>query len=95
MEEMRRAKIQEAVKETTDVYDRLGLNMTEVEIVSRSQNVAAKVMLAKKQLEEEAEEVLERQQTTVKEKFNNRMPAIFSTFALVMSIISLFLRLYL
>ena len=43
MEEIRRTKIKEAMKETLNVYEKLDLNMTEIEIVSRSQNVAAKV----------------------------------------------------
>ena len=54
MEEIRRTKIKEAMKETLNVYEKLDLNMTEIEIVSRSQNVAAKVTIAKKQLETEA-----------------------------------------
>lgn len=58
MEEIRRTKIKEAMKETLNVYEKLDLNMTEIEIVSRSQNVAAKVTIAKKQLETEAEERL-------------------------------------
>lgn len=41
MEEIRRTKIKEAMKETLNVYEKLDLNMTEIEIVSRSQNVAA------------------------------------------------------
>ena len=56
MEEIRRTKIKEAMKETLNVYEKLDLNMTEIEIVSRSQNVAAKVTIAKKQLETEAEQ---------------------------------------
>lgn len=58
MEEIRRTKIKEAMKETLNVYEKLDLNMTEIEIVSRSQNVATKVAIAKKQLETEAEERL-------------------------------------
>lgn len=54
MEEIRRTKIKEAMKETLNVYEKLDLNMTEIEIVSRSQNVVAKVVIAKKQLETEA-----------------------------------------
>lgn len=54
MEEIKRTKIKEAMKETLNVYEKLDLNMTEIEIVSRSQNVAAKVTIAKKQLETEA-----------------------------------------
>lgn len=68
MEEIRRTKIKEAMKETLNVYEKLDLNMTEIEIVSRSQNVAAKVTIAKKQLETEAEERLEEQQTPMKIK---------------------------
>ena len=67
MEEIRRTKIKEAMKETLNVYEKLALNMTEIEIVSRSQNVAAKVAIAKKQLETEAEESLEKQQTPMKQ----------------------------
>ena len=67
---------------------------TEIEIVSRSQNVAAKVTIAKKQLETEAEERLEEQQTPMKTKIIKWMPAICSTLAIVLSIISLVLRLY-
>lgn len=89
MEEIRRTKIKEAMKETLNVYEKLDLNMTEIEIVSRSQNV-----VAKKQLETEAEERLEEQQTPMKIKIIKWMPAICSTLAIVLSIISLILRLY-
>ena len=91
VEEIRRTKIKEAMKETLNVYEKLDLNMTEIEIVSRSQNVAAKVTIAKKQLETEAEERLEEQQTP---KIIEWMPAICSTLAIILSIISLILRLY-
>lgn len=94
MEEVRKTKVKEAMKETLNVYDRLSLNMTEIEIVSRSQNVAAKVAIAKKQLETETEERLEEQQTPMKTKIIKRMPAICSTLAIILSIISLILRLY-
>ena len=46
MEEIRRTKIKEAMKETLNVYEKLDLNMTEIEIVSRSQNVATGVAVA-------------------------------------------------
>lgn len=76
MEEIRRTKIKEAMKETLNVYEKLDLNMTEIEIVSRSQNVVAKVVIAKKQLETEAEERLEEQQTPMKIKIiKYRKPA--------------------
>lgn len=94
VEEIRRTKIKEAMKETLNVYEKLDLNMTEIEIVSRSQNVATKVTIAKKQLETEAEERLEEQQTPMKIKIIKWMPAICSTLAIILSIISLILRLY-
>lgn len=94
MEEIRRTKIKEAIKETSNVYEKLDLNMTEIEIASRSQNVAAKVAIAKKQLETEAEERFEERQTPVKTKIIKWMPAICSTLAIILSIISLVLRLY-
>lgn len=94
MEEIRRTKIKEAIKETLNVYEKLDLNMTEIEIVSRSQNVAAKVTIAKKQLETEAEERLEEQQTPVKTKNIKWMPAICSTLVVVLLIIGLVLILY-
>mgnify|MGYP006973688942 CR=1 FL=1 len=92
MEEIRRTKIKEAIKETSNVYEKLDLNMTEIEIVSRSQNIAAKVMIAKKQLETEAEEALEEQQTPMKMIIIKWMPAICSTLAIVLSIISMLLK---
>lgn len=94
MEEIRRTKIKEAMKETLNVYEKLDLNTTEIEIVSRSQNVGAKVMIAKKQLETEAEERLEEQQTPVKTKNIKWMPAICSTLVVVLLIIGLVLILY-
>ena len=94
MEEIRRTKIKEAMKETLNVYEKLDLNMTEIEIVSRSQNVATKVAIAKKQLETEAEERLEEQQTPVKTKNIKWMPAICSTLVVVLLIIGLVLILY-
>lgn len=94
VEEIRKTKIKEAMKEILNVYEKLDLNMTEIEIVSRSQNVAAKVTIAKKQLETEAEERLEEQQTPMKIKIIKWMPAICSTLAIILSIISLILRLY-
>lgn len=94
MEEIRRTKMEEAIKETLNVYDRLDLNVTEIEIVSRSQNVAARVAIAKKRLETEAEETLEEQQTSMKMKIAKWMPIICSILAIILSIISLVLRLY-
>lgn len=94
MEEIRRTKIKEAMKETLNVYEKLDLNMTEIEIVSRSQNVGAKVMIAKKQLETEADKLLEKKQTPTKNKIIKWMPAICSTLAIILSVISLALRLY-
>lgn len=94
MEEIRKTKIKEAIKETSNVYEKLDLNMTEIEIVSRSQNAAAKVAIAKKQLETEAEETLEEQQTPMKMKITKWMPAICSTLAIILSVISLVLKLY-
>ena len=94
MEEIRKTKIKEAMKEILNVYEKLDLNMTEIEIVSRSQNVAARVAIAKKQLETEAEERFKEQQTPMKTKIIKWMPAICSTLAIVLSIISLVLRLY-
>ena len=93
MEEVRKTKVKEAMEETLNVYDRLGLNMTEIEIVSRSQNVTAKVEIAKKQLEKETEEVFEKKQTPMKTNITEWMPAIYSTLAIALSIISLVLRL--
>lgn len=94
MEEIRKTKIEEAMEETLNVYDRLDLNMTEIEIVSRSQNVGAKVMIAKQQLKTEAEEILEEQQTPAKTKNIKWMPAICSTLVVVLLIIGLVLILY-
>ena len=94
MEEIRRTKIKEAMKETLNVYEKLDLNMTEIEIVSRSQNVAAKVTIAKKQLETEADKFLEKKQTPTENKIIKWMPTICSTLAIILSVISLVLRLY-
>lgn len=94
MEEIRRTKIKEVIKETTDVYKKAGLNMTEIEIVSRSQNVAARAAIAKKQLEAEADKFLEEKQTPTKNKIIKWMPAICSTLAIILSVISLVLKLY-
>lgn len=94
MEEIRKTKIKEAMKETGDVYEKLNLNMTEIEIATRCQNIAAKVVIAKKQLETEAAERFEEQQTSMKTKIMKWMPAICSTLAIVLSVISLVLRLY-
>lgn len=94
MEEIRRTKIKEAIKETSNVYEKLDLNMTEIEIVSRSQNVAARAALAKKQLETEVDKFLEKKQTPIENKIIKWMPAICSTLAIILSVISLVLRLY-
>lgn len=94
VEEIRRIKIKEATKEILNVYEKLDLNMTEIEIVSRSQNVAAKVEIAKKQLETEADKFIEEKQTPTKYKIIKWMPAICSTLAIILSVISLVLKLY-
>ena len=94
VEEIRKTKIKEAMKETGDVYEKLNLNMTEIEIATRCQNIAARVVMAEKQLETETEEVLEKKQTPMKTKIMKWMPAICSTLAIVLSVISLVLRLY-
>ena len=64
------------------------------DIVSRSQNVAAKVEIAKKQLETEADKFIEEKQTPTKYKIIKWMPAICSTLAIILSVISLVLKLY-
>lgn len=94
MEEIRKTKIKEAVKRTLNVYEELDLNMTEIELISRSQNISARVVMAEKQLETETEEVLEKKQTPMKTKIMKWMPTICSTLAIVLSVISLVLRLY-
>ena len=94
MEEIRKTKIKEAMKETGDVYEKLNLNMTEIELISRSQNISARVVIAEKQFETETEEILEKKQTPMKTKIMKWMPTICSTLAIVLSVISLVLRLY-
>ena len=94
MEEIRKTKIKEAMKRTLNVYEELDLNMTEIELVSRSQNISARVEMAEKQLETETEEALEKKQTPMKTKIMKWMPTICSTLAIVLSVISLLLRLY-
>lgn len=92
MLEIRKTKIKEAMEETTDVYNKLGLNMNEIEIVSRCQNVSAKAVIAMEQLDEEAEKTLEEQQTPTNMKVIKWMPAICSTLAIILSIISMLLK---
>lgn len=94
MEEIRKTKIKEAVKRTLNVYEELDLNMTEIELISRSQNISARAVMAEKQLETETEAVLEKKQTPMKTKIMKWMPAICSILAIILSVISLVLRLY-
>lgn len=46
MDELRKDKIRQATKEVTEVFRKLDLNMTEIEIVTRSGNVGARVRMA-------------------------------------------------
>lgn len=94
MREIEKGKIRKAVNETNKIYFELGLDYTEIEIVTRCQNVAARVAIEKERLETEAEKAIKEQQTPIKMKIIKWMPTICSTLAIVISIISLTLRLY-
>ena len=92
--DIEKGKIRKAVNETNKIYFELGLDYTEIEIVTRCQNIAARVAIEKERLETEAEKAIKEQQTPIKMKIIKWMPIICSTLAIVMSIISLALRLY-
>ena len=85
MDELRKDKIRQATKEVR----KLDLNMTEIEIVTRSGNVAARIRMAMKEMEDEAREYIEKSQTKVTNKIVMILPAIASITAIVISIISI------
>lgn len=89
MDELRKDKIRQATKEVTEVFRKLDLNMTEIEIVTRSGNVAARVRMAMKEMEDEAREYIEKSQTKATNKIVMILPAIASITAIVISIISI------
>lgn len=89
MDELRKDKIRQATKEVTEVFRKLDLNMTEIEIVTRSGNVAARIRMAMKEMEDEAREYIEKSQTKVTNKIVMILPAIASITAIVISIISI------
>lgn len=89
MDELRKDKIRQATKEVTEVFRKLDLNMTEIEIVTRSGNVAARIRMAMKEMEDEAREYIEKSQTKATNKIVMILPAIASITAIVISIISI------
>ena len=89
MDELRKDKIHQAVKEMSETFEKLGLNMTEIEIVTRSGDIAAKVRMANKQLEDEARELTEKSQEKVTKRVVTFLPAITSITAIIISMISI------
>lgn len=89
MDELRKDKIRQATKEVTEVFRKLDLNMTEIEIVTRSGNVSARIRMAMKEMEDEAREYMEKSQTKATNKIVMILPAIASITAIVISIISI------
>lgn len=89
MDELRKEKIRQATKEVTEVFRKLDLNMTEIEIVTRSGNVSARIRMAMKEMEDEAREYMEKSQTKATNKIVMILPAIASITAIVISIISI------
>lgn len=89
MDELRKDKIRQATKEVTEVFRKLDLNMTEIEIVTRSGNVSARTRMAMKEMEDEAREYIEKSQTKTTNKIVMILPAIASITAIVISIISI------
>lgn len=89
MDELRKNKIRQATKEVTEVFRKLDLNMTEIEIVTRSGNVSARIRMAMKEMEDEAREYIEKSQTKATNKIVMILPAIASITAIVISIISI------
>lgn len=89
MDELRKDKIRQATKEVTEVFRKLDLNMTEIEIVTRSGNVSARIRMAMKEMEDEAREYIEKSQTKATNKIVMILPAIASITAIVISIISI------
>ncbi|MEZ3485998.1 MAG: hypothetical protein K1W22_05225 [Lachnospiraceae bacterium] len=96
MDELRQDKIKQAREETNEVFERHGLNLTEIEIVTRAENVAAKVMMAKKELESDAKKMFKEQTQTPQEKIkqitSKWLPAIVGTVAVILSIISMLFK---
>lgn len=89
MDELRKDKIRQATKEVTEVFRKLDLNMTEIEIVTRSGNVGARIQMAIKEMEDETREYIEKSQTKATNKIVMILPAIASITAIVISIISI------
>lgn len=89
MDELRKDKIRQATKEVTEVFRKLDLNMTEIEIVTRSGNVGARIQMAIKEMEDETREYIEKSQTKATNKIVMILPAIASIIAIVISIISI------
>lgn len=89
MQELRKDKIHRAIEEVTEVFRKLDLNMTEIEIVTRSGNVSARIRMAMKEMEDEAREYIEKSQTKSTNKIVMILPAITSATAVLISIISI------
>lgn len=91
--ELRRDKIRQAVKKMSETFEELELNKEEIEIVTRSGNVAARIQMAVKEMEDEARECIEKSQTKPSEKIVKILPAITSIAAIIISIISILAKL--
>lgn len=91
--ELRRDKIRQAVKEMSEIFEKLDLNKEEIEIVTRSGNVGVRIQMAVKEMEDEAREYIEKSQTKPSKKIVKILPAITSLAAIIISIISILAKL--
>lgn len=88
MREIKKGKIRKAMKKTNKIYSELGLDYTEIEIVTRCQNVAARVGIAKTQLDEETKAMIEQTRESKKTQILEWMPAVCSILAILIVLIS-------
>ncbi len=90
---LRREKIRKAISRCADAFSELGLTNEEIEIVSRSLWVGIKMELMEKEVEETAFNRIEEKKRTALDKCISASPAIIATLAVIISLISIALKL--
>ncbi|MBD5449702.1 MAG: hypothetical protein HDR28_06030 [Lachnospiraceae bacterium] len=89
MNELRKEKVRQAVKEMTEMFERLELSMAEIELVTRSGNVSARVQIAVSEMEVEAREYKEKPQKISKSRL---FTTVCSALAIIISAIAVLLK---
>ncbi len=86
--EIREEKVKQAIKEISNIFNELELNIEEVEHVVRSGYIAARCVIKENEIEKEADKYVKRMETT-KESTVQWLPTIVMIIGIILEIIML------